>query len=266
MKFDSHDPSAQGGAVSAATADDSLDGLEVALGYSFTDKKLAVQALTHRSRAHEGAREGGPDGAEDAARMDNERLEFLGDAVVGLAAAEWLYRRYPELTEGELTRLRAALVSRGHLGDVAEGMGLGKHLRLGRGEERSGGRKKPALLANAMEAVLGAVYLDGGMEGVRRVVERHVMERSAGTLREQLRTGAGTGDSKSALQELLQARKQGQPEYRTTGESGPDHRKEFFVEVWCGGRAVAQGAGRNRKAAEQEAARQAMEILLKETA
>lgn len=265
MVSTSHDSGALPSDGSAASVPDSMEKLEAALGYAFHHKRLLAQALTHRSWSHEGTHAGAGD-CDSAAAPDNERLEFLGDAVVGLAAAEWLYLHYPELAEGELTRLRAALVSRGNLSEVAKSVDLGDHLRLGRGEERSGGRAKPALLANGMEAVLGALYLDGGMEAVRPVVARHVMEGSAASLHDQLRAGTGTGDFKSALQELLQSRRQGQPEYRTTGESGPDHRKEFQVEVRCAGQVLAQGSGRNRKRAEQEAARRAMEILLKETA
>lgn len=235
-----------------------LQPLESLLGCSFRDPALLAQALTHRSLAHEQA-------ADQPQSQDNERLEFLGDAVVGLIAAESLYRRYPDLPEGELTRLRGALVSRRHLAQVAKTLDLGRWLRLGRGEERSGGRAKGALLANAMEALLGALYLDGGLEAVRRVIETHVVEPSAAALRDQLLAGEGIGDFKSALQERLQSGKQGQPEYRTVAESGPDHRKQFFVEVRSAGRVLAQGTGRNRKLAEQDAARHALEALREES-
>lgn len=232
-----------------------LEELETRLGHSFANGKLLEQALTHRSLTRDGAHEGA------AQPEDNERMEFLGDAVVGLAAAESLYLRYPELSEGDLTRLRGALVSRRHLGQVARDLDLGRHLLLGRSEENSGGRSKPALLANAMEAVLGALFLDAGLEAARRVVDRLVMEPTVDALRLQLQVGAGIGDYKSGLQEALQARRRGQPEYSTTGESGPDHCKQFYVEVRCGGEALATGTGRNRKLAEQDAARQALEIL-----
>jgi ribonuclease-3 len=228
--------------------------LEAALYHHFAHKELLERALTHSSLAHEA-------GGHAQNSQDNERLEFLGDAVVGLIVADSLYRRYPELPEGALTRLRATLVSRRHLASIAESLGLGAHLRLGRGEERSGGRAKSALLANAMEAVIGAVYLDGGLETARRVIETQVIEPWVSALHEQLRTGDEIGDFKSALQQLLQARKQGQPEYRTTGETGPDHRKRFFVEARVAGQTLAEGAGRTRKHAEQEAARQAIEKL-----
>lgn len=231
-----------------------LEELESALQHRFTDRELLEQALTHRSLAHE-------QGSSEPQGEDNERMEFLGDAVVGLAAAECLYRRYPELKEGELTRLRGALVSRRHLGQVGKQLNLGKHLRLGRGEERCGGRTKAVLLANAMEAVLGAVYLDAGMDAARRVAERVVIDPWAGALHEQLRTGAAIGDFKSALQEVIQARKQGQPDYLITAETGPDHHKQFFVEVRSEGRLLASGTGRSRKLAEQDAARLALDAL-----
>jgi len=228
--------------------------LESLLGHRFRSAALLEQALTHRSLAHEL-------GIDEPQPRDNERLEFLGDAVVGLVAAESLYRRFPDLPEGELTRLRGALVSRRYLAQVAKTLDLGRYLRLGRGEDRSGGRSKAALLANAMEAVLGALYLDGGLDAARRVIETHVVEPSAAALHQQLLAGSVIGDFKSALQELLQARKQGQPEYCTTAESGPDHRKEFFVEVRSAGRILASGTGRNRKLAEQDAARHALDSL-----
>jgi len=232
----------------------STDSLEAALHHRFERRDLLDRALTHSSLAHEL-------GDHDQGAEDNERLEFLGDAVVGLVVAESLYRRYPDLPEGSLTRLRATLVSRKHLALIAESLDLGAYLRLGRGEERSGGRTKSALLANAMEAVLGAIYLDSGLDKARRVIETHVIEPSVSALHEQLTTGDEIGDFKSALQQLLQGRKQGTPEYCTTGESGPDHRKRFIVEARVAGQTLAEGAGRSRKHAEQDAARQAIKKL-----
>lgn len=225
--------------------------------------ELLRRALTHRSSLHERVHEPPHEepAADEAQREDNETLEFLGDAVVGLVTAEAVYRRYPELSEGELTRLRGALVSRRHLAKVAEGLELGQHLVLGRGEERSGGRGKTALLANAMEAVIGAIYLDGGLEAAHRLIEARVVEPSLPALREQVMAGGGMGDFKSALQERLQARRRGQPEYRKTGESGPDHQKHFTVEVRSGDTVLGAGEGPTRKFAEQDAARRAMEKL-----
>lgn len=273
MEFPAHDPGvrsdAQAGALSADEEKTSLparvEELETRLGHSFANRKLLEQALTHRSLTRDAATREGANGQADPVE-DNERLEFLGDAVVGLTAADSLYRRFPDLAEGDLTRLRGALVSRRHLGQVARQLELGRYLLLGRSEENSGGRSKPALLANAMEAVLGALFLDAGLEAVRRVVDGLVIDPSAETLRRQLVTGAGIGDYKSGLQELLQARRLGQPEYCTTAERGPDHCKEFLVEVRCGARVLATGTGRNRKLAEQEAARQALETLQERSA
>jgi ribonuclease III len=228
--------------------------LEAALDHRFAQPELLRRALTHSSLAHE--RE-----ADEPRREDNETLEFLGDAVVGLVAAEYVYRRYPELSEGELTRMRGALVSRRHLAEVAEQLELGRYLLLGRGEERSGGRTKMALLANAMEAVIGAIYLDAGLDAACRLIEARVIGPVVAALREQLHVGGSMGDFKSVLQELLQARRQGQPDYRITGETGPDHRKRFFVEVCVAGAALAEGEGRTRKHAEQDAARRAIDKL-----
>jgi ribonuclease III len=235
--------------------------LQATLGHPFIRQDLLQQALTHRSYVAEHCGQAG-----QAPAGDNERLEYLGDAVVGLVTAETLYRLYPELPEGALTRLRGALVSRRHLAEVARSIELGVYLRLGRGEDRSGGRAKTALLANAMEAVIGAVYLDAGLDAARRLVEAHVIAPTVASLREQLMAGAGVGDFKSALQELLQARGQGQPEYRTTAETGPDHRKRFYVEARICGEALAEGSGPTRKIAEQDAARAAIERLRSEGA
>lgn len=235
-----------------------LEQLERVLDHKFKLKPLLVQALTHRSLAHES-------GAETST-SDNEQLEFLGDAVIGLLVAESLYRSYPDLQEGALTRLRAALVSRKHLGQVGARLKLGDHMLLGRGEERSGGRTKKALLANCMEAVIAALYLDAGIEKTRRFVEREVVAPSITALREQLEHSSSIGDYKSALQEILQAQKQGQPEYTVKAESGPDHQKRFLVEVrlpknGVAAKALARGVGGTKKVAEQQAARRAIQKL-----
>jgi ribonuclease-3 len=250
-------------------ADDRRQQLEVStlqqrIGHAFHQPELLQRALTHSSLAYEQAETG-----IAPVTSDNEQLEFLGDAVVGLLAAESLYRRYPELPEGALTRLRAALVSRQHLGHVAARLDLGAALYLGKGEERSGGRKKTALLANSIEAVVGAIYLDGGIGPARFFVEHWVVEPYVAQLRAALERGDGIGDHKSALQEFLQARKAGQPQYVVKGESGPDHRKRFLVEVRTpvnGGesRVLARGSGTTKKHAEQEAARRAYQKLLRE--
>ena len=232
-----------------------LEDLERTLHFQFKCQELLVQALTHRSFTHERGAPG------EAVLEDNERLEYLGDAVVGLIAAESLYRRFPDLREGDLTRLRGALVSRKHLAEVATRLDLGRHLQVGRGERGSRTRVKMSLLANAMEAVIAAVYLDAGLEAARQLIEAHVIGPDITDLRKQIVAGETLGDFKSALQQLLQSRKQGQPEYHTTAETGPDHHKRFQVEVRCEGKALAEGSGGSRKAAEQEAARRALEQL-----
>jgi len=246
-----------------SSARSDVSELQERIGYAFLNPQLLEQALTHSSLAFE-------QGTVPSDSFDNEQLEFLGDAVVGLIAADSLYRRYPELKEGELTRLRAGLVSRQHLGQVALKLELGEALLLGKGEEWSGGRKKGALLANCLEAVIGAIYLDGGLEAARVFVEKWVVEPDVGELRVALERGGGIGDHKSALQEYLQARKAGQPQYFVKGESGPDHRKRFLVEVRTreadsGTRVLARGSGTTKKHAEQEAARRAYQKLLRES-
>jgi ribonuclease-3 len=233
--------------------------------HRFKHPELLTLALTHRSLAYETSPETllNPD-------TDNEQLEFVGDAVLGLAVAESLYRRFPHSREGELTRLRASLVSRRHLGAVALRIGLGAMLRLGRGEEQSGGRQKPALLANALEAVIAALYLDGGMEVSRAFIERHIIEPSLPDLQGALSAGdtfsGAIGDHKSALQEYLQATGAGQPQYVLTAQSGPDHQKLFRVEVRISdglgdSRALAESEGTTKKQAQQQAARIAFERL-----
>ncbi|HEY0759948.1 MAG TPA: ribonuclease III [Acidisarcina sp.] len=260
-------------AVVSCREPDDLSRLETLLGHCFADGSLLTQAVTHSSLAYE--RAAGEIGFGRSAEgktgkavedRDNEQLEFLGDAVVGLVVAEYLCKRYPDLQEGQLTRLRAALVSRRHLGEVAALLNLGDYLRLGRGEERSGGRKKNALLANCIEAVLGAVYLDGGLLPVRLFLERHVIDPYLAGLVLQMERDSTIDDHKSALQELLQSQGLRPPRYSLQAESGPDHRKRFVVEVRVAGgehsgQAVASGTGPTKKKAEQDAARQALGML-----
>lgn len=242
-----------------------LKELESVLGYTFSRQQLLVCALTHRSLAHELAHFDG--GIQAAAQEDNERLEFLGDAVLSLVVAEALYAAHPEWQEGELTRIRSGLVSRQHMAQVAEALGLGRHLRLSRGEENSGLRHTATVLSNTMEAVMGALYLDGGLEPVRAFVSSHVMGEAADELARELRLGAALGNYKSALQERLQAARAGAPVYRLKSESGPDHHKRFLIEVRTKGEAgergevLARGMGRSKKLAEQDAARRALERL-----
>jgi ribonuclease III len=268
-----------GQAVIAQSAD--LARLEALLGHVFARPELLLHALTHRSQAYELSMEstGKPDDAGLAGglteRGDNERLEFLGDAVLGVVVAEALYQAHPDWQEGELTRIRAQLVSRRHMAEVALNIGLGDYLRLGKGEERSGGRKKAAILANAMEAVIAAMYLDAGqgarkdgaLEPVRRFARKHILGPAADDLARELLSGAALGDHKSALQEHLQATRAGVPVYLVESESGPDHRKRFQVEVRLRtadgqvGESLANGIGTTKKKAEQEAARRALALL-----
>jgi ribonuclease-3 len=242
-----------------------LKELETALGHDFLNSELLVRALTHRSLAHELAQSTGNE--VTAALEDNERLEFLGDAVLGLVVAEALFESHPEWREGELTRLRSGLVSRQHMAQVAEEIELGKHLRLSRAEERSGLRRKSTILSNTMEAVMGALFLDGGLEPVRAFVRKQVMGQVAERLASELRSGAALGNYKSALQERLQASRSGTPVYRVKSESGPDHHKRFLVEVRLKnaagkrGEALARGTGHTKKLAEQDAAHRALDRL-----
>lgn len=234
-------------------------------GHAFRDPTLLTRALTHRSLSYET----NPDALLDP-DSDNEQLEFVGDAVLGLVVAESLYRRFPGSREGELTRLRASLVSRKHLGDVAARIRLGDHLRLGRGEEQSGGRRKPALLANAIEAVIAAMYLDAGLPAVQLFIEKYVIEPTLPDLNLALREGStfsgAIGDHKSALQEFLQAAGVGQPQYVLTDQNGPDHRKSFRVEVRIddghgAALTLSSSEGTTKKLAQQEAARLAFARL-----
>jgi ribonuclease-3 len=253
-----------------------LAELEAALGHGFARPELLVCALTHRSLANQHIQESNqqnPDNGTDVspATSDNERLEFLGDAVLGLVVGEALFLSHSEWQEGELTRVRAQLVSRQHMAKVAKAIALGDHLRLSRGEDRSGLRRTSTVLSNTMEAVIGALFLDGGLEPVRAFARRYVMGDAVERLAEQLRSGAALGNYKSALQERLQAERAGAPVYRVKSESGPDHRKRFLVEVRLKstegepGKPLARGTGTTKKHAEQDAARRALARLTSTT-
>ncbi len=223
----------------------SLSGLEERLRYRFRQQRLLEAALTHTSWANE-------QGVED----DYERLEFLGDAILGAVAASWLFDRRPDLDEGELSKLKSYVVSESVLAEHSERLGLGEYLQLGVGESRSGGRAKRSLLADVMEAVIGAVYQDGGLESARGVA-LELLESALGERVEipELR------DSKTALQEAVQARDGSLPEYRHVGEKGPDHDKRFHVECWVDNRFLGEGDGSTKKQAEQRAARAALAEL-----
>ena len=231
--------------------------LEERLGYRFKRRELLERALTHSSAVPELKSEH-EDGSRDlSAVQDNERLEFLGDAVLELLAREYLLTSFPEWNEGQLSKSRAGLVNARSLEDAARRIRLGEHLRLGRGEEKTGGREKPTLLADAFEAVVAAVYLDSGLVATRAMLTRLLFEQTL----ESRGARIADSDRKSALQEFLQGRGEAPAEYRLSGESGPDHQKVFRVEVWINGERMASGEGSTKKEAEQRAAQSAMEIL-----
>lgn len=251
---------------------DNLKKLEEVLGHRFSDRVQLVRALTHRSLANEIAASAQTiEAASSGSRAlidDNERLEYLGDAVLGMLVAEALFSDHTDWQEGELTRIRSQLVSRKHMAEVAERIGLGQYLRLSRSEDKTGLRRKSTVLSNGMEAVIAALFLDGGLEPVRQFVRRHVLAEAAEQLAEELRSGEALGNYKSALQEHLQSTHTGVPVYRVKGESGPDHHKRFLVEVRMRppdgepGTALARGTGSTKKNAEQDAARRALDRLI----
>jgi ribonuclease III len=242
-----------------------ITALETALDYHFHRRAVIEQALTHSSQARE--QEAQQTGESRNQVDDNEQLEFLGDAILALVTSEELFHRFPQFREGELSKLRAHVVSERHLIQVAQALELGHYLRLGRGEEKSGGRGKTALLVDALEAILAAIYLDGGMEPVREFILRKIlapelerMEREGGTL--------PMTDFKSALQEALQGLGMAQPAYVLVQEAGPEHSKTFTVEVRLNpksndGKAefVGRAQGSTKKTAEQDAARQMLSYL-----
>jgi ribonuclease III len=225
----------------------SIRDLEVELGYSFNNIQLLTQALTHSSHANE----------RTTGERDNEQLEFLGDSVLGFIVSDYLFRAHPSLTEGQLSRLKGFFVSSANLVKYAERIHLGLYLHLGKGEEKTGGRMKQALLVDALEAVLGAIYLDGGIDQARRVMLRFLeaqMEDVGDSERQMV-------DFKTELQEQLQAKQLSRIEYIVRSEEGPDHEKLFTVEVMINGELGARGAGLTKKAAEQAAARHALERM-----
>jgi ribonuclease-3 len=230
---------------------DEFASLESALGYRFRDRGLLEHALTHRSRAHEDASGG---------VVDNESLEFLGDAVLGLVVADRLFREFPDYDEGQKSKARAQMVSAASLARLGERLQLGSHLLLGRGEEKTGGRRKPSLIADTFEAVIAAIYLDGGFAAADAFIDRQF--RSA--LDEVHEHGVVAGlvaDHKSALQEWVHANGLPLPTYRLAGTRGPDHLKVFDVEVVIDGQAVASAEGRSKKDAEQRAAQAGLRRL-----
>ena len=247
--IDSHRDEVRGGRVVPFGSE--LEPLERRMGYRFKDRGMLEHALTHRSRVHEDASGG---------VFDNESMEFLGDSVLGFVVAALLFREFPQHNEGQKSKLKASLVSSASLARLGERLDLGSFLILGRGEEKTGGRRKHAIIADCYEALIAAIYLDGGIEPAQKFIESQFAE----LVGEARRSGAGasfTEDWKSALQEYLQSHGRGLPAYRLAAEVGPDHRKSFVVEVVVEGEAVANAEGRSKKEAAQAAARAALEKL-----
>ena len=230
--------------------------LEERLNYRFRSRELLEKALTHSSAVSE-ARAGRVQEAEGGPLGDNERLEFLGDAVLELVTREYLVSKFPDWDEGQLSKSRTRLVNAKSLEAAARRLAIGDHLRLGRGEEKTGGRQKQTLLADAFEALVAAIYLDGGLEAAREVLRKALFEQAL----EERGDRMAESDRKSALQELLQGRGLPPASYRLAAETGPDHQKKFQIEVWASGKLLASGEGSTKKEAEQRAARRALERL-----
>ncbi len=224
-----------------------METLEEKIGYSFQNRELLLTAVTHSSYANE---------RRLGTVQSYERLEFLGDSILGLAAAEYLYAYKPHLPEGSMTRLRAELVCEASLHKAALSLGLGEYMRLGRGEEHTGGRTRPSILADMVEAIIAALYLDSGMDEARRFVLNHIL--SGAEISETHRSA----DYKTQLQELVQSRGKQHINYILVDESGPDHNKTFTFEVLINCETAGRGSGRTKKEAEQMAARKALEALI----
>jgi ribonuclease-3 len=228
-----------------------FEPLEAAIGYRFRDRGLLEHALTHRSRVHEDASGG---------VFDNESMEFLGDSILGFVIADMLFREFPQHNEGQKSKLKASIVSATSLARLGQRMNLGAYLILGRGEEKTGGRRKQALIADSFEALIAAIYLDGGIDPARAFIERQFAE----LIRDARRQGAEaafTRDYKSALQEWLQSRERGLPTYRLVSEGGPPHLRRFEVEVLVDGEPLARAEGSSKKEAAQAAAKAALALL-----
>ena len=224
-----------------------MQELEKKLNYTFRDPALLSEALSHSSYANE---------HRSAGLNSNERLEFLGDSVLGFVTAEFLFVQHPDLPEGDLTRIRAALVCEESLHEVAQSLDLGRYLMLGRGEEQGGGRERPSILADATESVFAAVYLDGGMEAAGALIHRVLLDKEREEAVEERRR-----DYKTELQELVQRKSGSTLSYRMVGSNGPDHAKVFEAAALLNGEAYSTGTGHSKKEAEQSAARAALEKL-----
>lgn len=219
--------------------------LQEAIGYSFHNPELLTEAMTHSSYAHE----------QHKGMKYNERLEFLGDAVLSIVVSDYIYKHCPDLPEGELTKLRASLVCEKSLFDFAKQIDLGSYLRLSNGERRNGGAKRPSIVSDAFEALIAAIYLDGGMEAARKHILRFVIPEI------EQHKNRSFKDYKTALQEIIQKNPGEKLEYRLVGSSGPDHDKHFKVEVCLNSNVIGRGGGRSKKEAEQQAAREALELM-----
>ena len=226
-----------------------IKDLEAAIGYHFHNLTLLQNALAHSSYANE---------RWHNSLLSNERLEFLGDSILGMLVAEFLYRSFPDRPEGELTRMRADMVCEKTLAAVANSIRLGEHLMLGHGEEQGGGRNRESILADAVESVIAACFLDGGMEASRQFIEKFILVKVPVTQLHNV-------DYKTRLQELIQQKKNQTLAYALTGESGPDHDKQFTVQVSLNGKVVGSGSGKSKKRAEQDAARAAIMLLFPES-
>lgn len=221
-----------------------LQSLEQALGYTYKDKELLRMALSHSSYANETYHD---------ALYSYERLEFLGDSILGFVTAEYLYKTFPTKLEGELTKIRAELVCEANLAAVAGSLGLGDHLRLGHGEEQGGGRKRSGILCDAIEALIAAAYIDSGLDAAKGIINRLILPRLTEVVK--------TRDFKTELQELIQRKRDQYLTYELIDEIGPDHRKEFVVRVLLNGEEVGRGKGSSKKRAEQAAAEMAINGL-----
>lgn len=224
---------------------ESIEKFEQIIGYTFKDKNLIYQAFSHSSYANEKKKPGG----------SNERLEFLGDSVLSIVVSEYLYTHLTHIAEGELTKLRASLVCEKSLHVFARQIRLGDFLMLGKGEENTGGRERPSILADAFEAVIAAIYLDGGLEAARRHILRFIPEDI------QHRKKPVFNDFKTILQEIVQKNPEEKVEYILAGEEGPDHNKRFVVEVCLNSNVIGRGKGKSKKEAEQLAAKEALELM-----
>ena len=225
---------------------DLITEYEKKIGYEFKNKSLLEQAFTHSSYANE---------TKMAPHSDNERLEFLGDAVLEIVSSEFLFRNYPDLPEGELTRRRAALVCESSLAASARELSLGKYLKLSVGEDKTGGRERPSVLSDAFEATIGAMYLDGGLKNTKKYIRENVLKN--------VEEKVMFFDSKTSLQEVVQSWHSGALSYRVIDEKGPSHKKIFTVEALVGDNVLGTGSGNSKKNAEQEAAYNAL-LMLKE--